>query len=393
MSRPPVEVADIFRAHGEAYRQRHAGHLSGVQLRAMRAIEECRTAALGGHLEQCDHCGNQRNAYNSCRNRNCPKCQSSAAKRWLQKRESEVLPVSYFHVVFTVPEEIATIALGNQRIVYGILFRCVSQTLLRIGFDPKHLGCQIGFLAILHTWGQNLDYHPHIHCVATSGGLTSDRDWIHSGKRFFLPVAVLSSLFRGKFLAALNAAFRKGKLRFAGKLSSLSSKSKFGSFLSVAAKKNWVVYCKPPFGGPRQVLQYLGRYTHRIAISNHRLISFQDGKVTFRWKDYRNGGCHKIMTLTAPEFIRRFLMHVVPSGFVRIRHYGFLANRNRTAAISLIRNLLSSTPAPSPDSLPSNSNCLQPGSADDSLHRCPVCKKGNMVRIAILYPVKLLDSS
>ena len=391
MSRPPLEVADIFRAYGEEYCQKHAGHLSGVQLRAMRSIEQCRTSALGGHLEECDHCGSQRNSYNSCRNRNCPKCQSSAAKRWLQKRESELLPVPYFHVVFTVPEEIARIALGNQKVVYGILFRCVSQTLLQIGLDPKHLGARIGFLAILHTWGQNLDYHPHIHCVVSGGGLTSDRSWIKSGKRFFLSVAVLSSLFRGKFLSALNRAFRKGRLRFAGKLSSLSSKSNFGSFLSVPAKKKWVVYCKPPFAGPQVVLQYLGRYTHRIAISNHRLVSLENDNVTFRWKDYREGGCQKMMTLTVQEFIRRFLMHVVPSGFVRIRHYGFLANRNRTASLSLIRSTLESQAACSPHSmLPNSSPTL---TSDDPLHPCPVCKQGNMVRVAILLPLKPMDSS
>jgi hypothetical protein len=384
-------VADIFGAYGEEYRQRHAGHLSGVQLRAMRAIKQCRTVALGGHLEQCDSCGNERNAYNSCRNRNCPKCQSSAAKRWLQKRETEVLPVPYFHVVFTVPEEIAKIALGNQRVVYGILFRCVSQTLLRIGADPKHLGGRIGFLAILHTWGQNLDYHPHIHCVVAGGGLTADGGWIRSGKNFFLSVAVLSRLFRGKFLSALNTAFRKGKLRFAGKLSSLSSKRNFGCYLAVAAKKKWVVYCKPPFGGPEQVLQYLGRYTHRIAISNHRLVSLQDGNVTFRWKDYRNGGCQKIMTLTAPEFIRRFLMHVVPSGFVRIRHYGFLANRNRAASLPLIRSILESQPALCVN--PMRLNSLETSVRADPLPRCPVCKRGNMIRIAVLFPIKPMDSS
>ena len=391
MQRPPLEVASIFRAYGEDYRQKHAGHVSGVQLRAMRAIEECRTPALGGHLEQCDHCGNQRNAYNSCRNRNCPKCQSSAAKRWLLRREAELFPVPYFHVVFTVPEEIARIALGNQKIVYGILFQCVSQTLLQIAADSKHLGAQIGFLAILHTWGQNLDYHPHIHCVVPGVGFKHDGGWRQSGKKFFLPVKVLSKLFRGKFLVALNRAFAKGQLHFAGKLSSLCSKSTFGSFLSVPAKKDWHVYCKPPFGGPQQVLQYLGRYTHRIAISNHRLVSLQDDKVTFWWKDYRDGGRNKLMPLTAHEFIRRFLMHVVPSGFVRIRHYGFLANRNRAAFLSIIRSNAASQPAFSSDTMLPNS--LETLPTDDLSHRCPVCKKGNMVRVALILPVKPMDSS
>lgn len=391
MSRPPLEVADIFRAYGQNYRQAHAGNLSGIQLRAMRAIEECRTAALGGHLEECDHCGNQRNCYNSCRNRNCPKCQSSAARRWLQKREAEVLPIRYFHVVFTVPEEIAKIALGNQKIVYGILFRCVSATLLKIGLDPKHLGAQIGFLAILHTWGQNLDYHPHIHCVVSGGGLTSEDRWIESGKHFFLPVAVLSRLFRGKFLSALNKAFRKGKLHFTGKLSSLSSKRNFGSFLSVAAKKTWVIYCKPPFAGPQVVLQYLGRYTHRIAISNHRLVSLQNDKVTFRWKDYRDGGRNKLMNLTAHEFIRRFLMHVLPSGFVRIRHYGFAANRNRAISLSVIRSKLPDPLEATSD--PNHIDSSATSTCDDSLNLCPVCNQGKMLRVAILLPSKRIDSS
>jgi hypothetical protein len=360
-------------------------------LRAMRAIEQCRTPALGGHLEECDQCGHQRNAYNSCRNRNCPKCQSSAARGWLLKRESEVLAVPYFHVVFTVPEEIARIALANQKVIYTILFRCGSRTLLKIGLDSKHLGGKIGFLAILHTWGQNLEYHPHIHCVVAGGALTSDGVWIESRKRFFLPVAVLSRLFRGKFLAALNKAFRCGKLRFAGKLSFLSSKETFGSYLSLPAKKEWVVYCKHPFGGARQVLQYLGRYTHRIAISNHRLIRFEDGNVTFRWKDYRDSGTPKFMTLTSQEFIRRFLMHVVPSGFVRIRHYGFLANRNRALSLSLIRSTIPSQIASTSQPMPVNSEGI---SQDDDLFRtCPVCTQGKMLLVAILLPVRSLDSS
>jgi Putative transposase/Transposase zinc-binding domain len=391
MSRPPLEVADIFRAYGKAYRHEQKGHLSAVQLRAMRSIEQCRTSALGGHLEVCDHCGNQRNVYNSCRNRNCPKCQASAAKRWLVKRESEILPVRYFHVVFTVPEEIARIAVGNQKVVYEILFRCVSQTLLQTGLDPKHLGGRIGCLSILHTWGQNLEFHPHIHCVVAGGALTSDDQWISSRKRFFLPVNVLASLFRGKFLSALNRAFQKRDLHFSGKLSSLSSKTKFNLFLSVPAKKKWVVYSKPPFGGPNQVLQYLGRYTHRIAISNHRLVRLENRKVSFRWKDYRDGGSQKIMTLTAQEFIRRFLMHVLPSGFVRIRYYGFLANRNRALSISLIRSKVESNLLVQKDSAPASS--WQTLTDDDSLQRCPICKVGNMVRVEFLDPLKAIDSS
>lgn len=391
MLRPPVEVADIFRACGEEYRQKNCEKLSAVQLRAMRAIEQCRTSALGGHLEECDHCGSQRNAYNSCRNRNCPKCQATAARRWLERRESEILPVPYFHVVFTVPEEIARIALGNQRVLYTILFACVSQTLLKIGSDSKHLGGQIGFLAILHTWGQNLEYHPHIHCVVAGGAQKKDGSWIGCGKRFFLPVTVLSRVFRGKFLSALNKAFKKGNLRFKGKLSWLAEKKNFGSYLNIASKKEWVVYCKPPFGGPQQVLQYLGRYTHRIAISNHRLIGFKEGNVGFRWKDYRHGGQQKIMELAAEEFIRRFLMHVVPSRFVRIRHYGFLANRNRAASILLIQSKITSPSLEcSKTKLSDSPKTLQ---SIDHLDTCSVCKKGKMRRVAILSAVRPLDTS
>jgi hypothetical protein len=383
MSRPPVEVADIFRACGEEYRQNNCGKLSAVQLRAMRAIEQCRTSALGGHLEECDQCGSQRNAYNSCRNRNCPKCQATAARRWLEKRESEVLPVPYSHVVFTIPEEIARITLGNQKVLYRILFACVSKTLLKIGSDSKHLGGQIGLLAILHTWGQNLEYHPHIHCVVAGGALKTDGSWIDCRKGFLFPVAVLSRVFRGKFLSALNKEFQKGNLRFKRKLTSLTQKKKFCSYLNIASKKEWVVYCKAPFGGPQQVLQYLGRYTHRIAISNHRLIRFKEGKVLFRWKDYRHNGKQKAMELAAEEFIRRFLMHVLPSGFVRIRHYGFLANRNRAASISLIRSRITSTSFESPKAELLHSSGTQ--ESIDYFDTCSVCKKGKMRRIATLY--------
>lgn len=391
MERPPLEVAEIFRIHGEAYRQGH-GQLAGVQLQAMRAIVSCRTAALGGHLEECDRCGHQHSAYNSCRNRNCPKCQGAAARRWLERRQSELLPVPYFHVVFTVPQEVAHIALGNPKIVYGILFRCVSETLLKIAADPKRLGGKIGFLAILHTWGQNLDYHPHIHCVVPGGALSKDGGrWIESRKKFFLPVAVLSRMFRGKFLSALNSAFSSGKLKFSGKLSHLTSKSSFDSFIKPAAKATWVVYCKPPFGGPQQVLSYLGRYTHRIAISNRRLISVVDGKVTFSWRDYRDQSRLKPMTLQADEFIRRFLMHVVPSGFVRIRHYGLLANRNREASLQLIRSSLQ----PFPDIHPAvNATGNNQVTEETGRFNCPVCKQGTMKIVGFLAPTtKPMDSS
>lgn len=387
MERPPVEVADIFRAHGGSYRRAH--QLAGVQLKAMAAIERCRTAALGGHLEECDRCGHQRNAYNSCGNRNCPKCQSSAARRWLQERESELVEVPYFHVVFTVPKEVAVLALGNPRVVYRILFECTSQTLLQIGADSKHLGGQLGFLCILHTWGQNLEYHPHIHCVVVGGSLRDGR-WKSSGNRFLLPVKVLSAVFRGKILYALNRAFGRGDLKFAGALLSLSQANRFNSHLSTAAKKRWVVYCKPPFGGPQQVLQYLGRYTHRIAISNHRLVALNGDQVTFKWKDYRDSNRNKLMTLTAQEFIRRFLLHVVPSGFVRIRHYGLLSNRNRKVSIHLIRSQLSgaSCMVASPAETPKTNSSERP-----SLSLCPACKSGTMIVIMTLPGPREINSS
>lgn len=386
MDRPPLEVADIFRACDEAYRQLHP-KLSGVQLAAIRAIESCRTAALGGHLQECDRCGHEHPVYNSCRNRNCPKCQSIAAGRWLEKERENLLPVPYFHVVFTVPEEIAAIALGNQRVVYGILFDSVSRTLLQIGADEKHLGARIGFLAVLHTWGQTLEFHPHIHCVVPGGGIDPNGEWIAAGKRFFLPVKVLSLVFRGKLLQALNRAYRNGKLTFTGKIASLNSKDDFNKHLGAAAKKSWVVYCKPPFAGPEQVLQYLSRYTHRIAISNRRLLSFADGNVTFSWKDYRDGAKRKPITLTALEFIRRFLMHVVPKRFFRIRHYGFLANRNRSRSLQLIHSHLNSTPPPS-----AASSSVAETRAEKTWP-CPACNKGTMKTIRLLQPVRLQDSS
>jgi hypothetical protein len=376
MSRPPLEVADVFRLHGEQYRSKHKG-LATVQYRAMRAIERCRTAALGGHVSECDRCGHRVISYNSCRNRNCPKCQSSAAKRWLEKRTEEVLPVPYFHVVFTVPQQIAKIALGNQKAIYRILFRCVCQTLLEIAADRRHLGGEIGFLAILHTWGQNLEYHPHIHCVIPGVVLRADGKCKRTRERFFLAVAVLSKLFRGKFLAGLNQAFRAGKLRFTGKLADISSEAAFRAFLKPLYLKNWVVYCKAPFGGPEAVLSYLGRYTHRIAISNHRLVSLDHGVVRFRWRDYRDGSKNKILALKAEEWIRRFLMHIVPSRFVRIRYYGFLSNRRRAASLAMCREQLSLL---SDDQR--QTKIIKPeGFATSDV--CPNCKKGKLIIIEV----------
>ena len=332
-----LEVADIFRQVGPLYRQQHADALSRGQRCVMSAIERCRTAALGGHLEQCDACAHQRIAYNSCRNRHCPKCQSLARAQWLQDRQADLIPVDYFHVVFTLPEEIAVLAYQNKAVLYESLFHAAAETLRTIAADPKHLGAQIGFIAILHTWGQNLQHHPHLHCVVPGGGLSADGErWISCRPGFFLPVRVLSRLFRRLFLAQLQRAFEAGRLRFFNALEPLQAPSAFARYLAPVRQAEWVVYAKPPFGGPRHVLEYLGRYTHRVAIANHRLIDFVEGKVSFRWKDYRHDARQKIMRLEAQEFMRRFLLHVLPNGLQRIRHYGLLANRHR--ALKLTRS-------------------------------------------------------
>lgn len=341
MPRPALELADIFRRHGAAYRAAH--RLRRPQLRVMRAIEVCRTAALGGHVEQCSQCSHIRIAYNSCRNRHCPKCQNTERARWLQRRTAELLPVEYFHVVFTLPAEVAAIAFYNQELVYGMLFRIAAQTLLTIARDPQHLGAEIGFFAILHTWGQNLLFHPHLHCVVPGGGLGPDgQSWIACRPGFFLPVRVLSRLFRRLFLEALQQAYDTGKLQFCGELESLQDPARFAAYLAPLGQAEWVVYAKPPFGGPLQVLAYLGRYTHRVAISNQRLLAHQQNTVTFQWKDYRHSGREKsrMMTLAADEFIRRFLIHTLPDRFPRIRHFGFLANRHRRQKLARCRELL-----------------------------------------------------
>jgi hypothetical protein len=327
VERPRLEVADVFRRYGQAYRQQHQASLSRAQRRVMSAIELCRTAALGGHLEQCDACGHQRPVYNSCRNRHCPKCQSLARAQWLQDRQAELLPVPYFHVVFTLPEEIANLAYQNQKVVYDLLFRATAETLTTIAADPQHLGAQIGFLAVLHTWGQNLLFHPHLHCVVPGGGLAPDQKrWIACRPHFFLPVRVLSRLFRRLFLEALQTAFGQGQLHFFSSLERLRNPKAFAAYLAPLRQTDWVVYAKAPFGGPQQVLNYLGRYTHRVALANDRLLSIDQGKVTFRWKDYRHHDQLKTMTLDAQEFIRRFLLHTLPQRFQRIRHYGFLSS-------------------------------------------------------------------
>jgi hypothetical protein len=385
MNEPRLEVADVFRTYGDDFLA-HWGHvLSREQRKAFHDIRACRTAALGGHVEECDQCGHCAISYNSCRNRSCPKCQAAARAKWLAEREAELLPVEeYFHVVFTLPQQIARLALQNAKLIYTILFRAGSETLLTIAADPKHLGAAIGFLAVLHTWGQNLHLHPHIHCVVPGGGISPDHSrWIDCRKSFFLPVKVLSRLFRNRFLIHLRKAFEKGKLQFHGELQSLAQPAAFEELCRQAGKIAWVVYAKRPFGGPEQVLKYLARYTHRIAISNRRLISMKDGRVTFEWKDYAGGGQTKTMTLEAVEFIRRFLLHVLPSGFVHIRHFGFLANRKRKTSLALCRSLLPARQAVTEASAESSSDS-DSKLVEEASHQCPVCKIGRMIFIQVL---------
>jgi hypothetical protein len=345
MNRPPLEVADIIRAAGDGFIDRNERHLAWPQLKVLRAIRNCRTQALGGHLDRCSGCGHEAISYNSCRNRHCPKCQTNAREQWLAKRSEDLLPVPYFHVVFTLPHDLSGLALQNKKLVYDLLFRATAETLIEIAADPKHLGAKIGFLAVLHTWGQNLQHHPHLHCVIPAGGLALENaHWIRAPTSFFLPVRVLSKVFRGKFVDGLMRLFRAHKLGFHGSLRSLADSKQFRKFLRQLFRKDWVVYAKRPFRGPEYVLQYLARYTHRVAISNHRLIAFEDGKVSFRYKDYAHGSKKRKMTVSADEFLRRFLLHVLPRGFVKIRHFGFLANRSRARLVAICRELLSDAP-------------------------------------------------
>lgn len=341
--RTSIEVADIFRATGPAYRAAHAGHLSLTQVKVMTAIENCRTAALGGHVEACEDCGHWRIAYNSCRNRHCPKCQGAAARTWLAEREADLLPVGYFHVVFTLPAEIASIAFQNKAVVYDLLFRTASETMLTIAADTRHLGARIGITAVLHTWGSAMTHHPHVHMIVPGGGIAPDRTrWISSRPAFLLPVRVLGALFRRLFLTRLLQLQQAGKLAFFGSLAPLIERRAFLRHIAPIRKKRWVVYAKPPFAGPEAVLAYLSRYTHRVAISNRRIMAFDGTGVTLRYKDYRKHGADRqsVMTLPADEFIRRFLLHVLPRGFHRIRHYGLLASSARKAGLALARQLL-----------------------------------------------------
>ncbi len=378
--RPALDVADIFRAHGPAWRQAQAGHISLGQLKVMSAIEACRTTALGGHVERCEDCDHVRIAYNSCRNRHCPKCQGAAAQRWLEARQAELLPLAYFHVVFTLPAAIGDIAFHNKAVVYDILFKAASQTLLTIAADPKHLGARIGLTAVLHTWGSALTHHPHLHCIVPGGGLSSDgQSWISCRPRFFLPVRVLSRLFRRLFLDRLLEAHAQGRLVFFGNLAGLADRAAFTARLAPLRRAEWVVYAKRPFAGPASVLAYLARYTHRVAISNSRLVRMDDNGVTFRWKDYRQDGQarRKLMTLAPAEFIRRFLIHVLPSGLHRIRHCGLFANTARAANLAKVRALLQAPPpAEVPETIAEADAPVKPAIT------CPCCG-GRMILVEI----------
>jgi hypothetical protein len=380
VSRPKLEVADIFRDHGAAWRSANAGHVSLDQLKVMSAIERCRTAALGGHVERCEKCSHTVIAYNSCRNRHCPKCQGAAAREWLAEREAELLPVPYYHVVFTLPARIADIAYQNKAVIYDLLFKASSETMLTIAADPKHLGARIGILSVLHTWGSAMTHHPHVHMIVPGGGFSLDANrWVACRPRFFLAVRVLSELFRGLFLDKLGAAYRAGELQFFGQHARLIDPQAFAAYLKPLRNTKWVVYCKRPFGGPKEVLRYLARYTHRVAISNRRLIACDEKGVTFKWKDYRREGRerYQVMTLATHEFIRRFLMHVLPAGFHRIRYYGLLASAKRADNVARARELLTPPLLPVDAIKAANST---PDEQQAANHRCPCCG-GRMIII------------
>ena len=382
MSAHRPEVADVIRKCGAKYEDVYGG--SAQQRRILHDLTRCQTAALGGHKYRCDHCGHEEIAYNSCRNRHCPKCGASARAQWLEDQERDLLQVPYFHVVFTLPEAIGPIALQNKRLVYGLLFRAVAETLLTIARDPRHLGAEIGVLAVLHTWGQNLHHHPHLHCVVPGGGVSHDGSrWVPCRENFFLPVRVLSRYFRGRFLALLEQARNTGKLSFHAGTEPLADTQNWSRWLATQRSSEWVVYAKPPFGGPQQVLKYLARYTHRVAISNQRLLSLENDQVTFLWKDYARGNRQSTMTLSAVEFIRRFLLHALPKGFQRIRHFGFLANRARAEKLDLCRKLLADTQeSDDADAVPEVPS--SPPVEPDDL--CPECKIGRMRHVELIAP-------
>jgi len=366
--RPPLEVADIIRAAGELFIEQNRHWLCWKHVKVLRAIERCRTAALGGHLDECTRCGHRAISFNSCRNRHCPKCQTAARDRWIAARQKELLPTRYLHVVFTLPGRLSPLVLQNKKIIYDLLFRTSAETLLEVARNPEHLGAEIGFFSVLHTWSQKLTAHPHVHCVVPAGGLSLDHTrWIRSRDNYFLPKEVLAELFRGKFVDALKEAFQNGQLHFHGDLKLLAQPEIFAAWLRPLHRQHWVVYLKRPFGGPAYVVQYLGRYTHRVAISNHRLVSFKDGQVTFRWRDSAHHNEQKLMTLSVDGFLRRFLLHILPKGFVRIRNFGFLANRRRSTLLPLCFQLLGATPQPPVEE-------HSPSSQDAAeLYRCPYC--------------------
>jgi putative transposase/transposase-like zinc-binding protein len=369
MSRPPLEVADIIRAAGEVFIAQNCHWLRWKHLKVLRAIERCRTAALGGHLDECVRCGHRAISFNSCRNRHCPKCQTAARDRWIAARQRDLLPTRYLHVVFTLPGRLAPLVLQNKKVLYDLLFRTSAETLLEVARNPEHLGAEIGFFSVLHSWSQQLNFHPHIHCVVPAGGLSPDHTrWIHAPENYFLPKKVLRKVFRGKFVDALKKAFQHGQLNFPADLKLLADPKTFAAWLRTLFRENWVVYLKPPFGGPEYVVHYLGRYTHRVAISNHRLVSLADGQVTFRWRDSADGNKQKLLPLSVNEFLTRFLLHILPQGFVRIRNFGFLANRRRTTLLPLCFQLLgATTPEPQAEQHAS--------STEDTpdLYRCPNC--------------------
>jgi hypothetical protein len=373
MSRPPLEVADLIRTAGAAFIERNRKWISWKHIKVLLAIARCRTAALGGHLDECTRCGHRTTiSYNSCRNRHCPKCQTAARERWIAARQRELLPTRYVHVVFTLPHRLAPLALQNKKVLYDLLFRASAETLLEVARDPRHLGAEIGFFTVLHTWSQKLGLHPHVHCVIPAGGLSLDRThWIKSRHQFFLSIKVLRRVFRGKLVAALQEAFREGLLVFHGELTLLAQPKTFAAWLRPLFRKDWVVYAKPPFGGPQHVLQYLGRYTHRVAISNHRLVSFAEEQVTFRWRDSADNNEQKLLTLPLDEFLRRFLLHLLPKGFVRIRNFGFLANRRRATLLPLCFHLLGSAQPTEQE--------LSTGHGANDLRLCPKCGGPMMV--------------
>jgi hypothetical protein len=395
MTRPRLEVAEVIRSCRDAFLQRYGASLKPEQRRALDDLTACRTAALGGHVLACPECGHQEVSYNSCGNRHCPKCQGTAAARWLETQAADLLDTPYFHVVFTLPSALGPVAPVNPRVVYGLLMRAAAETPLEVAADPRHLGAEVGVLAVLHTWGQNLAPHPHVHCVVTGGGLAPDGSrWVAGRDEFFLPVRVLSRVFRGKFLAGLRAAFQRGRLRFPGRLAALAQPRRFDRLIAEAVRTEWVVYARPPWGGAATVLKYLARYTHRVAISNRRLVGLAVGRVTFRWKDYAHGGKRSTMTLDAVEFVRRFLTHVLPAGFVRVRHYGLLANRHRRAKLARCRELLGMAVTPQADAAPTDPDPIPLPAHEATVaptRVCPRCGAGRMVVVAEFPPMTLAE--